>query len=60
MFFPWLDFQCRVIFTCATCVRAIHEKALVSVKVEPRLTSRLSSALLSCLYFIYVVKIYVH
>ena len=56
MFFPWLDFQCRVIFTC---VKAIHEKALVSVKVEPRLTSRLSSALLSCLYFIYVVKIYV-
>ena len=56
MFFPWLDFQCRVIFTC---VKAIHEKALVSVKVEPRLTSRLSSALLSRLYFTYVVKIYV-
>ena len=32
----------------------MHERLLVSIKVEPRLTSRLSSALLSRLYFIYL------
>ena len=37
----------------------MDERSLESVKVEPRSTSRLSSALLSCLYFIYVIKIYV-
>ena len=48
-----VDFQCHVIFTCVrACVKfafaneieAMHERSLVSVKVEPRLTSRLSSA----------------
>ena len=34
----------------------MHERSLVSVKVEPRSTYGLSSALLSCLYFIYVMK----
>ena len=37
----------------------MHERSLVSVKVERRSTSRLSSTFLSCLYFTYVVKIYV-
>ena len=42
--------QCRVIFTCvkftfANKVEAMHERSLVSVKVEPCSTSRLSSAL---------------
>ena len=42
-----VDFQCRVIFTCvkftfANKIEALHERSLVSVKVEPRSTSRLS------------------
>ena len=41
---PMVDFQCRVFFTCVTCVTAMPERALVSIKVEPRSTSRLSSA----------------
>ena len=32
-------------FTCANKIEAMHERSLVSVKVEPRSTSRLSSAL---------------
>ena len=48
-----VDFQCRVIFTCARVekftfvnkMEAMHERSLVSVKVEPRSTFRLSSAL---------------
>ena len=37
----------------------MHESSLVSVKVEPRSTSRLSQHFLSCRYFIYVITIYV-
>ena len=38
----------------------MHGRSLVIVKVEPRSTSSLSSALFfSCLSFIYVIKIYV-
>ena len=44
-------------FTFANKMEGMHERSLVSVKVEPRSTSRLSSALFSCLYFIYVIKI---
>ena len=45
-----VDFQCRVIFTCvkftvANKIEAMLEWSLVRVKVEPRSTSRLSSAL---------------
>ena len=49
-----VDFQCsRVIFNVRTCVKftfaneieAVYERSLVSVKVEPRSTSRLCSAL---------------
>ena len=51
-----VDFQCRVIFTCvrtytyvkftfANRIEAMHEWSLVRVKVVPRSTSRLSSAL---------------
>ena len=36
----------------------MHERLLVSIKVEPRLTSRLSSALLS-LFYLPMVKIHV-
>ena len=47
-----VDFQCRIIFTCM-CVKftfvnkieAMHERLLVSVKVEPHSTSRFRSAL---------------
>ena len=51
-----VDFHCRVIFTCvrtyvkstfANKIGAMHERSLVSVRVEPRSTSRLSSALFS-------------
>ena len=54
MFFSLIvDFQCRVIvtsaraekFTFANKREAMHERSLVSVKVEPRSTSRLCSAL---------------
>ena len=52
-----VDFQCCVIFTCvkftfANKIEAMHKWSLVNVKVEPRLTSRLCSALfiLSLLY----------
>ena len=37
----------------------MHERWLVSVEVEPRSTSRLSSALVILPLFIYVIKIYV-
>ena len=44
-----VDFQCRVIFTCVGAftnkIEAMHERSLANVKVEPRSTSRLSSAL---------------
>ena len=40
-------------------IEAMHERSLVSVKVEPRSTSRLSSPFFSGLYFIYVINIYV-
>ena len=48
-----IGFQCRVIFTCSTYVKftfankieAMHERLLVSVEVEARSLSRLSSAL---------------
>ena len=47
-----VDFQCRVILmrTCvkfpfANKIEEMHERSLVSVKVEPRSTPRLSSAL---------------
>ena len=43
-------------FTFANKMEARHEKSLISVKVDPRSTSLLSSALfISCLYFIYVI-----
>ena len=32
-------------FTFANKIEAMHERSLVSLKIEPRLTSRLSSAL---------------
>ena len=44
-------------FTFPTKIEAMHERSLVSVKVEPRSTPRLSSALFT-FYFIYVIKIY--
>ena len=40
----------------------MHERSLVSVKVEPRalkFSFKLSTSVLSFLYFIYVIKIYV-
>ena len=38
----------------------MHERSLVSVKVEPLSTSRFEAQhFLSCFYFIYVKKIYV-
>ena len=47
-----VDFQCRMIFvrmcikfTFANKIEAMHERLLISVKVEPCLTSHLSSAL---------------
>ena len=40
-------------------IEAMHERSLVSVKVEPRSTSRLSSALFILPLFIYLNKIYV-
>ena len=48
-----VDFHCRVIFTCVTCVKftfankteAMYERSHLSVKIEPRLTSRLISTL---------------
>ena len=49
----------RVKFMFTIKIEAIHARSLVSVKVERRSTSRLSSTFLSCLYFTYVVKIYV-
>ena len=65
-YFPGLrvDFQCRVIFMCvkftfANKIEAMHERSLVSVKVEPLSTSRLIRHFLSCLCVIYVIKIYV-
>ena len=42
-------------FTFANKIEAMHERSLVSVKVEPRSTSRLSSARFICLYFIYII-----
>ena len=40
-----LNFQCRVIFTFANKIEAIHEKSLVNAKLEPRSISSLSSVL---------------
>ena len=42
-----VHFLCRVLFTCVRAykIEAMYERSLVSVKVEPRSTSRLSSAL---------------
>ena len=49
-----VDFYCSLIFTCvliyvkftfANKIEAMHEQSLVSVKGEPRSTSRLISAL---------------
>ena len=37
----------------------MHERSLVSVKVEPAQLLVLAQHFLSCLYFIYVIKIYV-
>ena len=37
----------------------MHERSLVGVKVGPRITSRVSSALFVFFYIIYVIKIYV-
>ena len=37
----------------------MYERSLVSVKVEPRSTSRLMSTLYILPYFIFVIKIYV-
>ena len=63
-----VDFQCRVNFTCvlaqnlhvfANKMEAVHERSLVSVKVDPRSTSRLSSAHLMLPLFYFVIKIYV-
>ena len=45
-------------FTLANKIEAMHERTLVSVKVEPRSTSSLSSALFILPLF-YVIKIYV-
>ena len=50
LLFRRVDFQCRVIFTCvkftfANKIEAMPERSLVSVKVEPRSTSRSSLAL---------------
>ena len=36
---------CRVIFTFANKIEAIHEKSLVNAKLEPRSIARLSSVL---------------
>ena len=46
-------------FTFPYYVEAMHERSLVSVKVEPRSTSRLNSALFILLLFYDVIKIYV-
>ena len=55
-----VDFQCRVIFTCYVRasnlpsqinIEVMHEKSLVSVKVKPRLTTRLSSVLVTLTLF---------
>ena len=54
-----LNFQCRVIFTFANKIEAIHEKSLVNAKLEPRLTSRLSSVLFMLPLFFSVIEIYV-
>ena len=56
-----LNFQCRVIFTFANKIEAMHEKSFVNAKLEPRSTSSLSSVLfiLPLFYLEYVIKIYV-
>ena len=47
-----------VTFTFANKIEAMHERSLVSVKVEPRSTSRFEAQhFLPRLYFIYVNKI---
>ena len=62
-----VDFHCRVIFPwMRTCVKftfadkieAMYERSHVSVKVESRSTSLQSQQFKSCLYLIYVIKIY--
>ena len=57
-----VDFQCRVIITCVNFTsenkkEAMHERSLVSVKLEPRSTSRLRSPFYLACFFIYVIKI---
>ena len=47
------------IITFPYYVEAMHERSLVSVKVEPRSTSRLNSALFILPLFYDVIKIYV-
>ena len=44
-------------FTFAYYIKAVHERSLVSVKVEPRSTSRLNSALFILPLFYDVIKI---
>ena len=46
-------------FTFANKIEATHERSFVNVNIEPRSSPCLSSAVLTCLYFIYVIKIYV-
>ena len=51
-----VDFRCRVVFTCvqftfANKIQAMHERSLVSVKVEPCSTSRLSTFYLASILF---------
>ena len=46
-------------FTFASKIEATHERSLVNVNIEPRSTPCSNSAFLCCLYFIYVIKIYV-
>ena len=53
------DFHCRVKFTIANRIEAMYERSLVSVKEEPRSTSRLISTLYILPPFFYVIKIYV-
>ena len=45
-------------FTFANKIEAMHERSLVSLRIEPRSTSRLSSTLFILPLFYYVIKIY--
>ena len=57
----WGSLKCHTSPPLEKKVEAMYETSLLSVKVEPRSTSRLSSALfiLPLQYFIYVIKFYV-